>query len=209
MNAWRKRSAILVAALASAYTLALTTPEFSAGSVVPVEVSTNGVDFDNTFLSFMFVNPVTVTSVTPNVSTSNRLSVVVIGNDFVRTQLLKCFFGPDIYSDAVFVSSTAVKCAQPPDLSCEYCIAVSLNAYQFSATCARILIVPLPSIFTVVPSVASPLGASVVFLNGSIWIHHQLLEFLSIYLCGGTATFTGSIYPGHFTLEYYEAWAAT
>jgi hypothetical protein len=166
----RLENKILTAALVSAHTLVFTTPEFPAGSVVPVEVSTNGVDFDNTFLSFMFINPVTVTSVTPNVSTSNRPSVVVIGNDFVRTPLLRCSFGPEIYSDAVFVSSTAVECAQPPDLSGEFCVAVSLNAYQFSASCARILIVPLPSIFNLVPSAASPRGESVVFLNGSGFI---------------------------------------
>jgi hypothetical protein len=163
----RLESKIVMASLASPYTLVFVTSEFSAGSIIPVEVSMNGVDFENTFLSFMFVNPVTVTSVTPNVSTSGRPSVLVNGNDFVRTQMLKCSFGSGIQSDAVFVSSSALECALPPNLNGDYCVAVSLNAYQYSESCARILVVPLPSIFSVFPSVASPRGESVVFLNGS------------------------------------------
>lgn len=163
----RLENKILVASLASPHTLVFTTSEFAAGSIIPIEVSTNGVDFDNTFLSFMFVNPVTVTSVTPNVSTAGRPSIIVNGNDFVRTPLLKCSFGSGIQSDAVFVSSTAVECSQPPSLTGDYCISISLNAYQFSVSCARILIAPIPSIFSVLPSVASPRGESVIFLNGS------------------------------------------
>jgi len=158
---------ILTASLASPNTLVFTTPEFLAGSTVSVEVSTNGVDFDNTFLSFMFVNPVTVTSVTPNVTTSGRSSIAIKGYDFVRTQLMTCSFGPGIQSDAVFVSSTVIECALPPNMMGEYCVAISLNAFQFSASCAGILVVPVPSIFSVFPSVASPRGASVIFLNGT------------------------------------------
>jgi hypothetical protein len=163
----RLEQKIFTASLVSPHTLVFTTSEFPVGSIVPVEVSTNGYDFDSTFLSFMFVSPVTVVSVTPNVSTVGRPSIVINGENFVRTQLLKCSYGPDIQSTAVFVSSTEVECAQPPDLVGEYCIAISLNGYQFSEMCARIRIVPVPSIFSVVPSVASPQGASVIFLNGS------------------------------------------
>jgi hypothetical protein len=154
-------------------TLVFTTSETVAGTIVPVEVSTNGVDFDSTFLDFMFAAPVAVTSVTPNVSTSDRLSVVVHGHDFIRTQLLKCSFGPGIESDAVFVSTTSVQCMQPSNLNGEFCIAVSLNAFQFSSSCAYVRIVPAPSIFSVAPSFASPRGASVVFLNGSGFVSNS------------------------------------
>ncbi len=158
---------IYAATLVSPHTLVFTTSEFPAGSIVPVEVSTNGFDFDNTFLSFMFVNPVTVVSVAPNVSTVGRPSIAISGENFVRTQLMKCSYGPDIQSDAVFVSATALECTQPSNLVGEFCVAVSLNGFQFSETCARVLIVSQPSIFSAVPSIASPQGASVIFLNGS------------------------------------------
>jgi hypothetical protein len=169
----RLEKKIYTASLASMNTLVFTTSETVAGTIVPVEVSTNGVDFDSTFLDFMFAAPVAVTSVTPNVSTSDRLSVVVHGHDFIRTQLLKCSFGPGIESDAVFVSTTSVQCMQPSNLNGEFCIAVSLNAFQFSSSCAYVRIVPAPSIFSVAPSFASPRGASVVFLNGSGFVSNS------------------------------------
>jgi hypothetical protein len=163
----RLEKKIFTASLVSPHTLIFTTSEFPAGTLLPVEVSINGVDYDNTFLSFMFVNPVTVISASPNVSTVGRPSIVISGENFVRTQMLKCSYGFDIQSDAVFVSSTVVECAQPPNLTGENCIAIALNGVQFSETCARIRIVPQPSIFSVAPSVASAQGASVIFLNGS------------------------------------------
>ena len=85
-----------------------------------------------TFLSFMFVNPVTVTSVTPNEATSGISSFTIIkGYDFVRTQLMKCSFGSGIQIDAVFVASTVFNCALPPNMMGECCVAISLNAFQF------------------------------------------------------------------------------
>jgi hypothetical protein len=206
----RLEKKIFTASLVSPHTLVFTTSEFPAGSTLPVEVSTNGVDFENTFLSFMFVNDVIVISAAPNVSTVGRASIVISGENFVRSQLLKCSYGHDIQSDAVFVSSTVVECAQPPNLTGEHCIAISLNGFQFSETCASILIVPQPSIFAVAPSVASPQGASLIFLNGTGFVtnsssfcrFNSILSPSSVYSPSSCSCVVPPGLHGHVRLDF-------
>ena len=99
------------------------------GFSVPVKVSTDGEDESivDSNVFYTYFNQIQLISLNPTSAfVGGNSTVVVVGESFIDTSFLTCYFGMHQVR-ATYVSSTEVKCNVPPISPGNYKVSVSLN----------------------------------------------------------------------------------
>ena len=107
-----------------------TAPAASAG-VVSVEVSTNGIDFTNSSVAYLYQEKVQVLALVPGLgSTQGGANVSVIGTNFLQDSL--CRFGEHQALHVLWVSPFELVCTAPPQVAGQYAVEVSANVQDWT-----------------------------------------------------------------------------
>ena len=111
------------------------TPAWGEPETVRVEVSVNdGADFSASGIVYEFERAPVVESLVPSRGTTSTAGqvVTVVGQNFVASEGLVCFFGDVSFGGAVFVSSTVMKCTAPEMPLGAVSVSVSTNGVERS-----------------------------------------------------------------------------
>eukprot|EP00163_Fabomonas_tropica_P031361 TRINITY_DN742_c0_g3_i1.p1 TRINITY_DN742_c0_g3~~TRINITY_DN742_c0_g3_i1.p1 ORF type:complete len:4764 (-),score=556.75 TRINITY_DN742_c0_g3_i1:3699-16238(-) len=143
------------------------TPARAVG-VVPVQVSMNLVDFGTDFANYEFLEPIQLSSVTPNETSAKGGDLVVIkGSNFHSSGLIKCKFTPDVVVGA-YVDANTVHCIAPFHQSGSYPLTVSNNGIDYALTplVFKFLGKSSASVIDIDPLAGSALGGTEVLVIG-------------------------------------------
>jgi IPT/TIG domain len=162
---------VVAAEFLSDSSIACTTPLAAAttavAAAVSVRVSVNGVHWSQDALYYQFQPALVAIWLSPRSGSANGF-VTVNGLNFVDSLTLSCKFGTQA-SDAVYVSSSAVQCAVPPQSSASGdapVVTVTCNGVDYAASELTYSYVAAPKITGVVPASGPAAGGTVLTVLG-------------------------------------------
>lgn len=159
-----------LAAIRSDNELDCPTPEHNATALVNVELTSNSVDKVSSLTAFAYVAPIHLTDVSPARSgEEGGATVVVTGNNFIRSPSLSCRFGRQDATPAAWISSTRISCLTPPspagpgDIS----LSVSNNAQDFAGKSLLFTFIPAFTVMKSQPETGPVDGGTEITLMGT------------------------------------------
>ena len=158
-----------------------------------VSISTNGVDFAESRIHFVYYASVQVTRLEPPQGPlQGRTLVAVHGTGFVQTASLKCRFDAAVV-DAVFVSSTMVNCTTPAGPAGAVALEISNNGVDFSRSSMTYNYVSSVSVNLLVPAVGPQLGSSVISVLGTGMLPGSTCRFGGVAALAATMVSSGEL----------------
>ena len=139
---------------------------FVAGRV-PLELSSNILDFTSSELQFDYSDAVFVSSLTPSLGPSNGNTIIQIGGfNFVASEGLACLFGQE-YAVATFHSTQRISCSAPRHASGVVPVRVIVSGNVTSETHAIYQYKPQSRVSYISPANGPAAGGTVLVVAGS------------------------------------------
>ena len=155
----------------SSNTVRCITPMHAKGRV-PIEITTNGVDFTSNGIQFEYEVQAAVFSVSPSFGPiTGGTRVVISGIGFSRTSMLQCRFGEEgMLVVATWVTSTVVECVTPAVISVQVVpIEITSNKVDFTVSSDNAMFSYMPPVRVInfSPSSGPSRGGTVVTVVGA------------------------------------------
>ena len=166
---------IISAAYLSSTTLSCLTPPMANAGAVSLTVSANGQEYSVTALTFLYLAPLSLTSVAPLLGPSSVSSTLSIaGASFFNSSTLLCRIGGTV-SPALFLFTDLIVCTAASHAVGVVNVSVSNNGVDWEVT-GSFTYVDDPSVASLQPTTGPSFGGSLVTVTGTNFVDGEALS---------------------------------